>query len=358
VTKKLLWAFLIIPLIVSLLNLNLACVAAIEPEDIAGISVTPFIAVIPQHTVDYTLVPGESHTISIYTDYNGTDIWGWELTLTYNPLILEGISVTNGDLITSEKDPSATFLPGTFDNNAGKLTLTGAVFMPPLPPSPPVPLTEGPGTLANVTFNVVGSGISDITLGQETRLIGVTEDGHGEKTNIIDHFTPSLNNLVHGYFENTEEEVTHDITVISVEPSPTSVEAGALVNITVTVENNGTETETFDVKVFYDHEHPNWLIGTETISNLEADAMKTLTISWETTIDNVGTFNIIAVVESVIGETDLEDNTLESTETITVTRPPEEPLTNYIIIGVVVVVVVLGAYLVIRIMRGRGKGSA
>ncbi len=166
--------------------------------------VSPYIAVIPEITVDPTLTPGKNYTVSIYTDYNGTDIWAWQFSLTYNPNILHGIEATNGDLITKEKHRRAQFIPGMFDNEAGKLSLTGAYFFP-LPP--PIPVTSGPGILANVTFTVVGAGTSNISMGLETGLGGVAEDielgpGYGGTYIIIDAETMP-DHIGHGYFDNT-----------------------------------------------------------------------------------------------------------------------------------------------------------
>ena len=283
-----------------------------------------YIAVIPQSTVDPTLTPGNNYTVSIYTDYNGTDIWGWEFTLTYNPSVLHGVKVTNGDLITKAKNETATFQAGTFDNVNGKLSLTGAFFNY---GPPPVHLTSGPGTLANVTFTVVDKGDSDIELGTETfrpsRLIGYTEDGYGVEYNIIDDITPDLHHIVHGYFRNTAEPITHDIAITSVTTYPAMVIVGEHVNITVDVKNEGTVTEMFEVKVYFDNIHPNWLIGEET-GTLDANRSVSLTFTWGTTDVWPGTHTVIAVANPVHGEKDTEDNTLISPSTVTVLQYERE----------------------------------
>jgi len=104
--------------------------------------------------------------------------------------------VVNGNLITKEKDPSAEFQVGTFDNEAGKLELTGAYFYyPPYPPN----TTCGPGILANVTFTVVGYGFSDITIGDDTKLWGFTE-AKGFYTIIYAKSEPD--HIRHGFFSN------------------------------------------------------------------------------------------------------------------------------------------------------------
>ena len=275
--------------------------------------VSPYIAVVPQSTVDTTLTPGKNYTVSIYTDYNGTDIWGYEFALSYNPNVLEGIEIVNGDLITTDKHPDAMFDPGTFNNTLGKLSLPGAYFYY---EAPPAPTTYGPGTLANVTFRVKGTGDSNITLIEDkTELRNPKKEFLGI---IISKALPSLHHILHGYFRNTEEPVTHDMAVISVTPSQTSVTAGELVNITVVVENQGTVVETFVVTAYYHTISNRWLIGTKTVQNLAAGANKTLTFAWDTTGVPAGNHTITAVAEPVPGETDTDDNTLQSDEIVTV----------------------------------------
>ena len=172
--------------VLSTLNVNITSVSASIPD-------SPYIAVVPDTIVDETLTPSKNFTVSIYTDYNGSDVWGWQFTLTYNPLILQGVNVTNGDLIHPDKSVYAMFEPGGFDNVAGKLSLTVAYFFF-QPPYVPPTTTSGPGTLANVTFTVVGTGTSDITLGPETKLKAVDHD-------IIDAVM-NPNQIGHGFFAN------------------------------------------------------------------------------------------------------------------------------------------------------------
>jgi len=301
--------------------------------------ISHYIAVIPQGTVDPNLTPGMNYTISIYTDYNGTDIWGYEFTLTYNPNVIHGVEVTNGDLITTATAP-IMFHSNGFDNTLGKLKLTGNGFSF---LEPPPPLASGPGILANVTFTVVGTGDSDIHLGTTvfatSRLIGRNATT-GEEYNIIDDITPYLGHILHGYFSN-QEVVIHDIAVINITLNTTSVVSGELVNITVGVKNNGTVTETFDVKVYYNQIASNWLIETQTIPNLEAGANTSLTFTWNTTDVRKGDHTIIAEAIPVLGEENTANNTLESDKKVTVKLSPEPPLPIGFIIGVLVVVVVV-----------------
>ena len=152
---------------------------------------SPYIAClnVPATITDPTLTVGERFNVTIYTDYDGSDVWSFEFTLTYDPNILNGVDLYNGDLITGGHP--AYFMPGDFDNVAGKLSLTGAF-------TSDFSTTSGPGTMANVTFEVVGYGISDIIFGKsypDTTVLKSPDD------NIIDAlFNPDQ--IGHGYFRN------------------------------------------------------------------------------------------------------------------------------------------------------------
>jgi len=174
----------------------------IQPVKASAV-VSPYIAVVPESTVDPALTPGMNYTISIYTDYNGNDINSYGFELTYNPNVLEGIEVVNGDLIADD----TMFHTVGFNNTAGRLRYTNnfLFFL-----NEPAPLTSGPGTLANVTFRVVAKGTSNITLEDQgmhgghayrTRLIGYTGGGYGTFYNIIDSATMP-DHIQHGFFDN------------------------------------------------------------------------------------------------------------------------------------------------------------
>jgi hypothetical protein len=313
--------------------------------------ISQYIAVVPESIVDTTLTPDKNFTVSIYTDYNGTDIWGWQFSLTYNPNVLEGVSVTNGDLITEAKHDSAEFTLGTFDNTLGRSSLTVAYFFY-MPPDEPY-VTSGPGILANITFTVVGTGDSDITLVEsETQLKGYKD---GQIYEIVSNRKPDIGHILHGYFRNAVEAVTHDVAILSVTPSNTTVTEGDLVNITVVVENQGTVPETVTVAAYYDKISPNYLIATtKTVQSLEADANASLTFVWNTTdISILGTYSIWAEAGTVLGETDTEDNRREGEDTVTVKGLPRQRVPIELAIGIVVVVVLAGAVVLYAVRRRR-----
>jgi hypothetical protein len=315
-----------------------------------------YIAIIPQRTVNFTITSGMDYTVAIYTDYYGSDVWSWQFSLSYNEVLLVGIEVRNGDLITNTtaNSNSARFKAGEFNNTIGELALTLAYFFY---ESPPPPTTSGPGTLAYVTFRVKDLGESNITLHETgekaTRLIGYDATKGGDYT-IIDDITPELYHIVGGYFRNTAAQITHDITVISITPSSTSMTVGETINITVVVKNNGTADERFDVTVYYDYDERfqgQNVIATETVTSLAANANKTLTFTWNTTHVEAAEHKLTAVVPDVPGELNKANNKMESVA-VNVKAKEIRPLPiTEILVGIVVVVAVIAAIALVRKRR-------
>ncbi len=157
----------------------------------------PSVYVDPANIVNVALTPGQNFSVAVKTDYNGSDIQAWQFNMSFNPTVLNCVNVTNGDLITTVKYPTAQFKAGAFDNTEGKIRLSLALFFS---IGEPYPITSGPGTLAYVNFTVVGTGTSSITLGSKTILMGYTEDGYGEEYQIVNATMP--NHIGHGYFAN------------------------------------------------------------------------------------------------------------------------------------------------------------
>jgi len=272
----------------------------------------PTIAVIPQSTVNPDLTPGMNYSVSIYTDYVGTNeymdyIHAWQFALSYNPNVLNGIEVVNGDLIAGV---GTGWGHGPFDNEAGELSLTFALF------SEAGDVTSGPGTLANVTFTVVDYGASDITIDSHSKLIGWNWFGEPYDYDLI-NAAEQPDQIQHGYFQNVET-LTHDVAVTSVTPASPTVAVGTSVDITVDVTNEGMSDEGFDVTAYYDS-NP---IGTQTVTSLGShNSTTTLTFTWDATGVPLGTYAINATASTVPGETDTADNTLVSAQTVTVYEP-------------------------------------
>jgi len=239
---------------------------------------------------------GTNYTFSVLTDYNGSDVWGFEFDLTFDPTVLEGIEVVDGGLINTTVGP-IMWNNGTFDNTAGTLKDVGNSFRY------TNNVTSGPGTLANITFKVVGCGISNITfVDRETRLMGASG---GEVYNIIDDLM--LGHIEGAVFDNTHP---HDVAIIDVTPNQTVVPlGGASVDINVTAQNQGENTETFTVSAYYYNATVTQQIGTlQNVNNLGPATSTTLTFTWNTAGVSLGSYTIKANASTVTEEFDTADN--------------------------------------------------
>ena len=125
-------------------------------------SSTPTISVDPPEVKD--LDPGNSFTVNITVAGIVIDetvgskcygLYGWNINLTFNPAVLNVVSVTEGAFLKEANE--TIFLPVTKNNDAG-FVFAGAMFMPPFPERG----ATGSGVLATITFNVTGQGVTDL----------------------------------------------------------------------------------------------------------------------------------------------------------------------------------------------------
>ena len=198
-SKKIL-SMIMLPLLV----LSMISLLRFSSVTVNAVPVSPYIMVKPVKTLNSTYTVNSNYTVSIYTNYNtslGSDAYMWQFHLTFNSSILEGLEVKNGDLITTAKHSSATFVPGTFNNTKGKLSLTKAYFYH---ISPPPFRTSGPGTLAYVTFRVKCYGMSNINISatwDEYAILGGYNIAKGGYYNIIEGYVEP-EKIGHGFFSN------------------------------------------------------------------------------------------------------------------------------------------------------------
>ncbi len=96
----------------------------------------------------------------------------------------------------------------------------------------------------------------------------------------------------------------HDVAVVSVAASSYDIVSGEVVTVTVVVRNQGSETETFNVTVFYNET----VIETETVVNLAAGDQRVLEFLWNTTGLAEAGYRIRAEASLVSGETETSNN--------------------------------------------------
>ena len=229
-------------------------------------SSTPIICVDPQTSVGAVT---QNFTVNINIS-DVIDLYGWEFKLGWNATVLDVVEVYEGPFLKSVGD---TFFTYKVNSTASYIivdcTLLGLV-----------PGVSGNGTLATVKFYVKNVGDSVLDL-YDTVLVDSNEQ-------------TILHTTVDGYYYTS----AHDISITNLEASQTAVN--------VTVKNQGTFTETFNVSVYYTL-LVDPLIGTQTIT-LEPNANITLTFTWSP--PSSGSYEILAEAEVVEGEINTQDNTL------------------------------------------------
>ena len=121
------------------------------------------------------------------------------------------------------------------------------------------------------------------------------------------------------FYKMSEVIPVHDVAITNVTPSATNVNGGETITITVVAENQGTESETFEVNCYAN----STLIGTQTIT-LTKETSTTLTFQWVTPNLN-GTYVISATATTVPGETlaNTDDNTFTDGTVQVVKQPPK-----------------------------------
>jgi len=96
----------------------------------------------------------------------------------------------------------------------------------------------------------------------------------------------------------------HDLAVVNIIPSNTSVKKGGILDINVTVENQGLSEETFDVELYYN----TTLIDTKPVNNLGGRNSTTVLFRWNTTYVFAGSYTIKAYATPVKDEIESTDN--------------------------------------------------
>lgn len=143
--------------------------------------------------------------------------------------------------------------------------------------------------------------------------------------------------------------ILHDVAVVNVLPSAYEALPCQTINVSVTVRNEGSVHETFDVSAFYD----STLIGTSTIRELAPKAEKTVVFKWYTCCMQPGNYTLSAEASVVPGEVDIEDNKfvdgVVQIKALPPPPPPEYVMPKWLLAFLFVIAVLVGVILVILV---------
>lgn len=230
-------------------------------------------------------VAGQDFTINV--DINGVlNLYGWEFKLSWNSTLLDAINAQEGQFL---KHSGTTFFSYNVNATEGRMvvdcTLIGNVLG-----------VSGDGTLANITFNVEDGGQSVLDLFEVT---------------LLDPFEQQIPcEVLDGYGSFT---YPHDVAVTNVAAWPITVLPGTIVNIDVTVQNQGSFDETFNITIYADSQ----FIESETVF-VSTGLVTGVAFNWNTADFGKGDYSIIASASVVQDETDIADNNKTSSDVVTI----------------------------------------
>jgi general secretion pathway protein D len=107
--------------------------------------------------------PSVGDTFSINVNVtNISDLYAYQLDLTYDPTLLSAVSVSEGPFLAS--GGTTFFIPGTIDNVGGSVTATADALIG------AISGVNGSGTLLTFQFTAIGAGTSALNIANPTFL--------------------------------------------------------------------------------------------------------------------------------------------------------------------------------------------
>jgi len=130
---------------------------------------------------------------------------------------------------------------------------------------------------------------------------------------LLEDINVSDNSFVDGVVQVKAKSITppsefHDVAVLDVEPSSSYVYIGGILDMNVTIKNEGSFVESFNVTVYYDE----YVAGVVFVDSLMPNCIETLVFHWNTTGVTEGYYILSARAEQVTDEEDTDDNFLEN----------------------------------------------
>jgi len=100
--------------------------------------------------------------------------------------------------------------------------------------------------------------------------------------------------------------VTHNIAVTGITVSATQVQRGDLVNITVTLNNEGSVSESFNVSLYLNSS----LFEMRPVANLSSNCKENVVFNWNTSKAAPADYAVRAEAKPIVGEMNITDNAL------------------------------------------------
>ena len=245
-------------------------------------AVTPTLTVAPSLT---TVGVGQNFSIDIAVA-GVANLYGWEIRLGWNATLLDEADTVEGPFLKSH---GGTFFTYSVNQTEGRVVADCSLLGF-------APGVNGSGTLATLTFRVKSSGECTLDL-FNTSLINAFEQ-------------PITDQEVDGYWRSAPP---HNIAVTYVAFSPAITLPGSIVNVNVSVQNNGDFAESFNVTAYANLA----LIGLQPVV-LNSGSSTIVPFAWNTTGCPKGDYIMSASATVVPGETETADNTRVAGSPVTI----------------------------------------
>jgi len=218
---------------------------------------------------------GKTFSVNV-TIANVTCLCAWDIELYYRNSILTCINATEGPFLqTGGNKVWAWNITNTYNSTHGRVcvgcTLLGQV-----------PGVNGSGVLATITFQTQAGG--------DTLL-------YFDETHLYDCAWPP-DPIEHEAIDGSVHVGIHEVVVTDIVPYRTVITPGCSANITVTVENQGEFTETFNVTLYAN----TTIIDTLLNTTLTSENSTTIAFTWNTTGVAKGNYTLSATATIVPGE--------------------------------------------------------
>jgi len=119
--------------------------------------------------------PTVGDTFAVDVDVIGiTDLYAFQFDITFNPVLLSAVSVTEGAFLPS--GGTTFFVPGTIDNVGGTVAATADTLIG------SIPGVSGDGTLAMFDFTALAPGTSALSFANEILLDSSLNDSTADTT--------------------------------------------------------------------------------------------------------------------------------------------------------------------------------
>jgi len=224
-------------------------------------------------------------------------LYGFDIRLSYDPSTLKLVKATP----TLPWKPNL-LIRNEIDSLDGEYWLAAAAVSP-------APAFDGSTTVATLAFEPTGGDESAVNIA---------------RTSLVRRDGSLLQHNVEGFVLRGIH--IHDVAITRIIGHPRGAYQGDPIYFDVSVKNEGTFTETFNVVVYADKDETTigdeLIVGELTVLDLPAITSRTLNFVWDTTDTSYGSYFISAQASVVQEEFDTQDNSLNSGDWIGGIYPP------------------------------------